>query len=152
MNYTNEQIITALECFVQGEGHCLSCKHKLLCNQIENHVLNVIYKLRDENLALKSTLDITNKELKNIRHRKKKTYNLYYLKYNIIHNDYIQYVQIIVTDDIFHYVGEMLYKTFEEIKNIRWNEQKLPSEEYIKLFESSGYEKILNNTWWRKKQ
>lgn len=71
MNYTNEKIIKALECYTKGEGHCLSCKDKLLCNQIENHVLSVIYNLLEKNNTLQSTLDTANKELKNIRHGEK---------------------------------------------------------------------------------
>ena len=49
-------------------------------------------------------------------------YGIVYEEYSILANDYIRYLKIIQTNDIFHHVGMMIYKAFCEIKSIRWFE------------------------------
>ena len=53
-----------------------------------------------------------------------KVYGVVYNEYSIITNDYIRYLRVVETNDIFHYVGRMIYQAFCEIKNIRWFEIK----------------------------
>ena len=53
-----------------------------------------------------------------------KKYYIYYDKYNIISNDYISMRKEVETEDIFHEVGLLIYKSLEDIKNIRFFEIK----------------------------
>ena len=46
--YSDEQIITMLECFRQGNEHCFTCKDKIACNQIENYTLYLIKKQKNK--------------------------------------------------------------------------------------------------------
>ena len=68
-----------------------------------------------------------------------KRYNVYYTKYNIFANDYVPYIRVVETDDIFHYVGKMLYTTFEKIERIRWTQPKASREDCMNLWLSNGY-------------
>ena len=78
-----------------------------------------------------------NKEKKEI-----KRYNVYYTKYNIFANDYVPYIRVVETDDIFHYVGKMFYQTLEKIGCIRWTEPKASREECEKMWIAEGYSKL----------
>lgn len=53
-----------------------------------------------------------------------KKYFIYYDKYNIISNGYISMRKEVETEDIFHEVGLLIYKSLEDIKNIRFFEIK----------------------------
>ena len=47
-----------------------------------------------------------------------KKYFLYVRQYNIMKNDYVLYIYFVETEDIFHTMGEMLFRSFEHIKRI----------------------------------
>ena len=80
---------------------------------------------------------------------KKKRYNVYYTKYNILVNAYVPYIEVVETDDIYHFIGKMMYTTFEKIDRIRWTEPKASREKCEELWVSNGYVKIDNsgNFW-----
>ncbi len=48
----------------------------------------------------------------------KKVYLFYVRKYSIIENDYLLFVLRCETEDVFHTMGEMYYRTFEKIERI----------------------------------
>ena len=70
-----------------------------------------------------------------------KTYLLYVRKYSIVTNDYQLYVYKATTPDIFHTMGEILYRTIEEIKRIDYVEYTEEKEEWWK---EQGYDVL---TW-----
>lgn len=52
-NYSDDEIITMLECFCNGDGACFFCKNKIACNQLENYVLYLVKKQKNEIQKLK---------------------------------------------------------------------------------------------------
>ena len=74
-------------------------------------------------------------------------YNIYYTKYNIIANDYIPYIKVVYTDDIYHEVGKMICTSLEKIDSIRYNKPKASIEDCEKLWSEGGYIKISDNIW-----
>lgn len=60
------------------------------------------------------------------------THLLYVRKYNIIAKDYILCVYGVKTNDILHTVGEIYYRSFEEIKRIDFVKCTQSSLDYIK--------------------
>lgn len=74
-------------------------------------------------------------------------YNIYYTKYNIIANDYIPYIKVVYTDDIYHEIGKMICTSLEKIDSIRYTEPKASIEDCEKLWIDEGYINIGNNIW-----
>lgn len=66
-----------------------------------------------------------------------KRYLLYVNKYSFIDNDYKLFVYETYTNDIFHTMGEMLYRSLEHIKRISFNDY---TEERAKYCKDNGYE------------
>lgn len=64
------------------------------------------------------------------RARKNKDYLLYVRKYSIISNDYEFYIYHCRTNDIFHTIGEMYYRTLEHIKRIDFVEDTQSRRKY----------------------
>lgn len=63
-------------------------------------------------------------------------YLLYVRKYDITINDYKLYIYETYTNDIFHTIGEMMYRSMEQIQRITFNDYK---EERVKYWKDSGY-------------
>lgn len=61
-----------------------------------------------------------------------KTYLIYVRKYNINIRDYQLYVYKATTPDIFHTLGEIPYRTIEEIKRISYDEYLEVKEQFWK--------------------
>ncbi len=76
-----------------------------------------------------------------------KRYNIYYSKYNIIANDYLRYVKVVETSDVYHEIGKMICTSLEAIKNISYIEQKISQEECEELWQKSGFKQIDKNHW-----
>ena len=51
-------------------------------------------------------------------------YNIYYHRFNILARDYIPYVTVVDTEDVYHVIGKMICTTLEELKNIRYTKPK----------------------------
>ncbi len=66
-----------------------------------------------------------------------KTYLIYVRKYSIVTNDYQLYVYKATTPDIFHTMGEIPYRTIEEIKRIDYIEY---TEEKEQWWKEQGYD------------
>ena len=43
-------------------------------------------------------------------------YNIYYHRFNILARDYIPYVTVVDTEDVYHVIGKMICTTLEELK------------------------------------
>lgn len=69
-----------------------------------------------------------------------KEYLFYVRKYNIFVNDYTLTVYRCKTNDPFHTMGEMIYRTFEEIKRIDFVENSPGHEKYWKEHDKEIYE------------
>lgn len=76
-----------------------------------------------------------------------KRYNIYYCKYNIIANDYIPYVKVVYTDDIYHEIGKMICTSIERIESISYTEPRASTEDCEKYWAGSGYKKLSENIW-----
>ena len=76
-----------------------------------------------------------------------KRYNIYYTKYNIIANDYIPYIKVVYTDDIYHEVGKMICTSLEKIDRVRYTAPKASIEACEELWAKDGYIKICDNFW-----
>ena len=74
-------------------------------------------------------------------------YNIYYRKYNILANDYVPYVRVVYTDDIYHEIGKIICTSLERIEHIRYTEPKASQEECEKYWAESGYRKLCENIW-----
>ena len=74
-------------------------------------------------------------------------YNIYYRKYSIIANDYVLYVRVVNTDDIYHEIGKMICTSIERIESISYTKPKASQEECEKCWENNGYRKLSPNTW-----
>ena len=81
-----------------------------------------------------------------------KRYNIYYKKYNIIARDYIPYIKVVETDDVYHEIGKMICNSIEEIKNIRYTEPKASREKCEQLWQERGYHQIDKNYWVKDKK
>ncbi len=73
-----------------------------------------------------------------------KRYNIYYQKYCIIANDYLSYVEVVETEDIYHEIGKKICTSLERIKNIRYTEPTASKEDCEKLWLDNGYRRIGN--------
>ena len=60
-------------------------------------------------------------------------YLLFVRKYNIIARDYVLYVYECETDDIFHTMGEFIYRSFEHIQYINFLDDTICRREFLKL-------------------
>ena len=49
-----------------------------------------------------------------------KTYVIYYWKYEIFARDYVFYIKLVETNDIYHEIGKMICTSIEHIKSIRY--------------------------------
>ena len=74
-------------------------------------------------------------------------YHIYYRKYNIFANDYIPYIKIIYTDDIYHEIGKMICTSLEKIESIRYTKPKASKEDCEKLWTERGYQKVDDKLW-----
>lgn len=62
----------------------------------------------------------------------KKKYLLYVNEYSLIANDYVVKVYECETQDIFHTMGEMMYRKIEQIKRIDFVEDNEQRRNYLK--------------------
>lgn len=76
-----------------------------------------------------------------------KRYNIYYRKYNIIANDYIPFVKVVETDDIYHEIGKMICTSMEKIDSISYTEPRVSQKECEKYWTDNGYRKLSHNIW-----
>lgn len=88
--------------------------NKNYCKEIDKNI-NLVEKLKQsqKQLAIKS-----------------KDYLLYVRKYSIISNDYEFYIYHCCTNDIFHIIGEMYYRTLERIERINFVEDTQSRRKY----------------------
>lgn len=81
-----------------------------------------------------------------------KRYNIYYKKYNIFANDYIPYIRVVETDDVYHEIGKMICNSIEAIKSIRYTEPRGSREDLEQLWREEGFEQIDKNNWVKDKK
>ena len=74
-------------------------------------------------------------------------YNIYYTKYNILARDYVPYVKVVYTEDIFHEVGKLVCTSIEKIKSISYTKPKATLEACEQYWTEEGYEQISNTLW-----
>ena len=74
-------------------------------------------------------------------------YNIYYKKYNVFARDYLLYVRVVYTDDIYHEVGKLYCTSFEKIDSIRYAKTRLSVDECHHYFITNGYKKISDNLY-----
>ena len=78
-------------------------------------------------------------------------YNIYYTKYNIIANDYIPYIKVVFTDDIYHEVGKLVCTSIEKIDRISYTQPRASIEACEQYWLEAGYEKLSDSLWVSKK-
>ena len=76
-----------------------------------------------------------------------KRYNIYYRKYSIFANDYVPYVKVVHTADVYHEIGKMICTSMERIERISYTEPKASQEACEKLWTEQGYRKLTNDIW-----
>ena len=76
-----------------------------------------------------------------------KRYNIYYTKYNIMARDYIPYIKVVYTNDIYHEIGKMICTSIERIDRISYTEPRASEEACEKYWLEEGYERLSNNLW-----
>lgn len=77
-------------------------------------------------------------------------YNIYYTKFSIIARDYIDYIKVVFTNDIYHEIGKMICTSLEHINRIRYTKPSATEEECSQLWKDSGYIEICPKCWRRK--
>ena len=74
-------------------------------------------------------------------------YNIYYRQYNIFANDFIPYVKVVYTDDIYHEVGKIICTSIEKIERITYTKPKASLEKCEEYWTENGYRKLSNDIW-----
>ena len=74
-------------------------------------------------------------------------YNIYYTKYNILARDYIPYIKVVYTDDIYHEVGKIICTSMEKIERISYTKPMVSEEECERYWAEEGYVQALENLW-----
>ncbi|MBP3308250.1 MAG: hypothetical protein J6L90_02300 [Clostridia bacterium] len=96
--------------------------------------------------------DLEEEVAKRVERKPKERYNIYYHKYSIMANDYIMYIKVVETEDIYHEIGKIISQSLEHIKRIRWTKPKATREECEKLWLEDGYERLgSSDRWWNTK-
>ena len=76
-----------------------------------------------------------------------KRYNIYYTKYSILARDYVPFIKVVYTEDIYHEVGKLICKSLEKIDSIRYTAPRASEEACEQYWLESGYEKLSENLW-----
>ena len=76
-----------------------------------------------------------------------KRYNIYYKKFCIIARDYIPYIKVVYTNDVYHEIGKMICNSLEEIRNIRYTEPKASVEKIEEYWKERGYRQLDKSHW-----
>ena len=74
-------------------------------------------------------------------------YNIYYRQYSIMARDYIPYIRVVYTDDIYHEIGKMICTALEKIEHISYTKPRAGIEDCEQYWRDEGYIKISNNLW-----
>ena len=74
-------------------------------------------------------------------------YNIYYSKYSPFARDYIQYVKVVYTHNIYHEVGKLVCTSIEDIKSISYTKPNSSVEDCEKYWLENGYKKLCSNLW-----
>ena len=74
-------------------------------------------------------------------------YNIYYRKYSIFANDYIPYIKVVFTHDIYHEIGKMICTSMEKIERISYTKPRASIEECEKYWAKEGYRKLSEYLW-----
>ena len=74
-------------------------------------------------------------------------YNIHYRKYNIFKNDYVNYIKVVYTKDVYHEIGKMICTSLEAIQKISYTKPRATVEECEKFWLSNGYRKLDNNLY-----
>ena len=74
-------------------------------------------------------------------------YNIYYRKYNILARNYISYIKVVLTDDIYHEIGKKICTSLEKIESISYTKPKATQEDCERYWLSEGYIKISDNLY-----
>ena len=145
------------------KGMCLRAlkQYEEINNHKDNKILSLEKALEEQKNGYEQTLYLERCKIHDLEEKlstmkptlPKERYNIYYHKYSIMANDYIQYIKVVYTDDIYHEIGKMISQSLEHIKRIRWTNPKASIEECEKLWRGDGYEPIGNlGVWWNTKE
>ena len=74
-------------------------------------------------------------------------YNIYYTRYNILARDYVPYIKVVYTEDIYHEVGKLICTSMEKIKHISYTKPKSSEEECENYWLAEGYVQVFENIW-----
>lgn len=74
-------------------------------------------------------------------------YNIYYRKYSVLARDYIPYVKVVSTDDVYHEIGKMICTSIEKIESISYTEPKATHKACEEYWANNGYTKLSDNLW-----
>ena len=74
-------------------------------------------------------------------------YNIYYKQYNIIARDYVNYIKVVYTDDIYHEIGKMICSALEKIDSIHYTKPRASKEECEQYWRANGYEQLSEHFW-----
>ena len=77
-----------------------------------------------------------------------KSYSIHYHKYNIFANNYVRYIQDVVTDDIYHEVGKIICSSLERISKISYTLNKDGiTQDICDIRYESGFTRLDRDTW-----
>lgn len=74
-------------------------------------------------------------------------YNIYFKKYSPMKRDYVKFIKVVETNDIYNAIGRLICFSTESIKNVYYFLRLTDDETYEKEWEESGYEKISSDLW-----
>lgn len=80
----------------------------------------------------------------------KQTYKIFYKKFSVFGGDYLSYVKVVETDDIFHEVGKLICTSIERVKDIWYGTIRDESAFNVSrdYWESQGYRRIDGTRTW----
>ena len=176
------ELIKALEVCISSDKGCSKCPYNESCGYGDFSLrakcfkaLELLQELRDAQSSKIHTLENLIEEIKNgyeqtlylercrikdleeevakrVERKPKERYNIYYHKYSIMANDYIMYIKVVETEDIYHEIGKIISQSLEDIKRITWTQPRATREEDEKRWLEDGYERLgCSNIWWNKK-
>lgn len=79
--------------------------------------------------------------------KKVERYNIYFSKYDTIAKEYVRYIKVLVTDDVYLDFKKLTLSPTERIDKVVFVRPALSQERIDKLWEEKGYYKINDTTW-----
>ena len=80
---------------------------------------------------------------------KKMRYNIYYAQYSYLISDYVDYIKVVFTNDIYHELGKMICTSSQKPLGLCYHKPKASEKECSRIWKNIGFEQVSPNLWQR---